>query len=83
MVTILSSVAAWCNLDAAELKAKTLSAGDWGTYYTWADWAQIPARNLTKLGVTLDDQSPAEYGTRDDAAALLCQLMEGIHLLWD
>ena len=83
MVTILSSVAAWCNLDAAELKVKTLSAGDWGTYYAWADWAQIPARNLTKLGVTLDDQSPAEYGTRDDAAALLCQLMEGIHLLWD
>ena len=83
MITVLSSVAAWCNLDAAELKAKTLSAGDWGTYYAWADWAQIPARNLTKLGVTLDDQSPAEYGTRDDAAALLCQLMEGIHLLWD
>lgn len=83
MVTVLSSVAAWCNLDAAELKTKELSAGQWGTYYDWADWAQIPARNLTELGVTLDDQAPAGNGTRDDAAALLCQLMEGIRLLWD
>lgn len=80
---MLSSVAAWCNLDAAELKTKELSAGQWGTYYDWADWAQIPARNLTELGVTLDDQAPAGNGTRDDAAALLCQLMEGIRLLWD
>ena len=83
MVTVLSSVAAWCLLNGDELRNTELSANDWAIYYDWADWAQIPARNLAGLGVALDVDAWGAPGTRDDAAGLLCQLLEGIHLLWD
>lgn len=83
MVTVLSSVAVWCLLNGSELRDTELSANDWAIYYDWADWAQIPARNLVSLGVSLDADAYGDRGTRDDAAGLLCQLMEGIHLLWD
>lgn len=83
MVTVLSSVAAWCLLDGDELRDTELSANDWAIYYDWADWAQIPARNLVGLGVSLDVDAYGAQGTRDKAAGLLCQLMKSLHLLWD
>ena len=50
MVTVLSSVAAWASLNGYELAQENLSAGDWGNYYQFSDWAQTSARNLDELG---------------------------------
>ena len=82
MVTVLSSVAAWANLDGYELSQKNLSAGEWGTYYQFSDWAQTSARNLGQLGALVGNQQPQDPGTRETAAALLCALMEATHLIW-
>ena len=82
MVTVLSSVAAWASLDGYELAQENLSAGDWGNYYYFSDWAQTSARNLDELGALVGDQQPGDAGTRDTAAGLLCALMEATHLIW-
>ena len=83
MVTILSAVGAWANMDIYECNKEDLSIGDWGTYIDWATWAQIPARNLAEAGVDIDPTLYAQLGTRQQAAGMLCQLMESIHLLWN
>ena len=82
MVTVLSSVAAWASLDGYELAQENLSAGDWGNYYQFSEWAQTSARNLDALGALVGNQQPGEAGTRETAAALLCALMEATHLIW-
>ena len=82
MVTVLSSVAAWASLDGYELAQENLSAGDWGNYYQFSDWAQTSARNLDELGALVGDQQPGDAGTRETAAGLLCALMEATHLIW-
>ena len=82
MVTVLSSVAAWASLDGYELSQENLSAGDWGNYYQFSDWAQTSARNLDELGALVGDQQPGDAGTRETAAGLLCALMEATHLIW-
>lgn len=83
MVTILSSVAAWCSMEGYSLSQTELSAPEWAEYYEYADWAQVPARNLNELGALVGDLAPTDLGTREVAAGMLCSLMEGIHLLWD
>ena len=83
MVTILSSVAAWCSMEGASLSQTELSAPEWAEYYQYADWAQVPARNLDKLGALVGDLAPTDLGTREVAAGMLCSLMKGIHLLWE
>ena len=82
MVTVLSSVAAWASLNGYELAQENLSAGDWGNYYQFSDWAQTSARNLDELGALVGDQQPGNAGTRETAAGLLCALMEATHLIW-
>lgn len=82
MVTVLSSVAAWCSMDGYALSQESLSAPDWAQYHDFSDWAQAPARNLDQLGALVGELSPGDSGTREVAAGLLCSLMEGIHLLW-
>ena len=82
MVTVLSSVAAWASLDGYELAQKNLSAGEWGNYYQFSEWAQTSARNLDALGALVGDQQPGDAGTRETAAGLLCALMEATHLIW-
>lgn len=82
MVTVLSSVAAWASLDGYELAQKNLSAGEWGSYYQFSEWAQTSARNLDALGALVGDQQPGDAGTRETAAGLLCALMEATHLIW-
>ena len=82
MVTCLSSVAAWASMDGYELAQKNLSAGEWGSYYMYSEWAQTSARNLDALGALVGDQQPQDPGTRETAAALLCALMEATHLIW-
>ena len=60
-----------------------MSAADWATYYEYAPWAQAPARNLASLDALVGDLAPADLGTRQVAAGMLYQIMEGIGLLWD
>ena len=83
MVTILSSVAAWCSMEGYALSQTELSAPEWAEYYEYAAWAQAPARNLNELGALVGDLAPTDLGTREVAAGMLCSLMEGIHLIWD
>lgn len=83
MVTILSSVAAWCSMEGAALSQTELSATEWAEYYAYADWAQVPARNLNELGALVGDLAPTDLGTREVAAGMLCSLMRSIHLLWE
>lgn len=82
MVTVLSSVAAWASLDGYELSQENLSAGDWGNYYQFSDWAQTAARNLDELGALVGEQQPRDAGTRETAAGLLYALMDATHLIW-
>ena len=83
MVTVLSSVAAWATMEGRELAEESLSAGDWGVYHAFSDWAQIPARNLDRMGALAGSQQPQEPGTRETAAGLLHALLEAAGLLWD
>ena len=83
MVTVLSSVAAWATMEGRELAEESLSAGDWGVYHDFSEWAQIPARNLDRLGALAGSQQPREPGTRETAAGLLHALLESAGLLWD
>ena len=53
------------------------------TYSAYASWAQKSARCLDRLGVLLEDVSPADPGSRETAAAMLCRLMENTELIWD
>ena len=83
IVTILSSVATWASMDGYALSQEVLTAAEWAEYYDFADWAQIPARNLAELGALVGDLAPTDNATREVAAGMLCSLMEGIHLIWD
>jgi hypothetical protein len=83
MVTILSAVAAWSNMNSYDACQEKLTAADKDTYSQFADWAQSAARNLDQLDALVGNQTPDEAGTRQVAAGLLCTLMENINLLWD
>ena len=83
MVTVLSSVAAWATMEGRELAEESLSAGDWGVYHDFSEWARIPARNLDRLGALAGSQQPQEPGTRETAAGLLHALLEAAGLLWN
>ena len=78
-----ASVAAWATMEGRELAEESLSAGDWGVYHDFSEWAQIPARNLDRLGALAGSQQPREPGTRETAAGLLHALLESAGLLWD
>ncbi|MEA4934292.1 MAG: S41 family peptidase, partial [Lawsonibacter sp.] len=84
MVTILSSVAAWSNMDGYAMSQENeVPVGEWLNYQDFSSWAQVPAWTLDHLGGLVGDLTPAETCTRGVAAGALCSLMENIHLLWD
>ena len=83
LVTALSAIAAWTNLSGYDLSQTNLPAGQWLDYYEYAEWAQIPARNLDALGVLPEDLTPSAPAQRDLAAGLLCRLLENINLIWN
>lgn len=83
MVTILSSVAAWCSMEGYELAQEGVPIGEWLDYYHFSEWAQTPARALNKLGALVGGLAPTDPADRQTAAGMLCTLMENIHLLWD
>ena len=82
LVTALSAIAAWANLDGYDLSQESLPAAQWPDYYEYAQWAQIPARNLKELGVLPEGLTPAASASRELAAGMLCRLMENINLIW-
>ena len=83
MAVILNKVAAWASMDGYDLDREDLTVEEWGAYYNYADWARTAVRNLDKLGALAGGLAPADPGTREAAAAMLCRLMESIHLIWD
>ncbi len=83
MVTILSGVAAWANLEAGEVAGKEVPAAEQILFEQYSPWAQVPARVLLRLDALVGSQAPGDAGTRETAAGLLCSLMESIGLIWD
>lgn len=82
MVTVLASVAAWANLDAQSMAQESLSAGDWGLYHDFSEWARTSARDLDAMGALVGEQQPGDPGTRETAAGLLCAVLTAAHLIW-
>lgn len=83
MVTILNAVAVWANMDVYDSSKEDLSILEWAIFIEWAEWAQVPARNLAALELDIDPALFSQPASRQQAAGLLCQLMEAIHLLWN
>ena len=82
-VTVLSNVAAWTSMDGFNLDRTDLMLEELPDFYHWAEWARVPARNLTILEALPDGLTPTANLTREQGAAMLCRLMESIHLIWD
>ena len=83
LATALSAVAAWASMEGYELAQDHLNIDEELTYLDWADWAQIPARNLAELGALPEGLTPSALADRGTAAGMLCRLMESIGLIWD
>ena len=83
MVAILSRVAVWASMDGYYLNQEELTQEEQVKFGDYVQWAQIPARNLDALEALVEGPAPTDAGTREVAAAMLCRLMESIHLIWD
>lgn len=82
-VTVLSKMAVWGSMDGFELNQKGLPVEELPDYCDWPEWARVPARILTVLEALPEGLTPSAGLTREQAAAMLCRLMERIHLIWD
>lgn len=82
-VTALSKIAAWSSMDGFALEQAGLPVGELIDYIDWAEWARVPARMMTLLEALPEGLTPSADLTREQAAAMLCRLMENIHLIWD
>lgn len=82
-VTALSKMAAWASMDGFALERDGMPISDLLDYYDWIEWARVPARILTNLEALPEGLDPAAGLTREQGAAMLCRLMESIHLIWD
>lgn len=82
-VTALSKMAAWASMDGWDLDKDGMPIAELLDYYDWAEWARVPARVLTHLDALPEGLDPAAGLTREQGAAMLCRLMENIHLIWD
>lgn len=80
---VCSAVAAWCSRDGFEWAQTPVSAVHWAQFYAYPEWAQSYPRNLAQLGVDVDSEHPYDAVSRGNAAGLLCQLLENIHILWN
>ena len=82
MAVCLSRVAAWTSMDGYDLDNAGLLPEELLEYYSYADWARVPARNLDALDALIPGPAPTDPVSRELAAATLCRLMENIHLIW-
>ena len=83
ITAILANISAWVNTDGYEYKKIPLTQSDQERYAAFSPWAQQAARNLNMFDALIPDISPAEFSTREIAAASLCRLMEYTGLLWN
>ena len=83
LAAALSAVAAWASMDGYALAQDHLNIDEELAYLEWADWAQVPARNLAELGALPEGLPPSALADRGTAAGMLCRLMENIGLIWD
>ena len=83
LAAALSAVAAWASMDGYALAQDHLNIDEELAYLEWADWAQVPARNLAELGALPEGLTPSALADRGTAAGMLCRLMENIGLIWD
>lgn len=81
--TVLSKLAAWTSMDGWELDNAPLLPEELLDFYNYDSWARTPVRNLAMLEVLAEGFAPEDPLTREAAAAMLCRLMERIHLIWD
>lgn len=82
MVCVLNQVSEWASMNGYAYNRIALEQEDAAFYGSFSPWAQLPARNLDLLGALLPDTAPSAPGTREQAAAALCRMMDGCHLLW-
>ena len=82
-VAVLSRMAAWTSMDGWDLDNSPLLPEETLDFYDWPEWARTPARNLAALEVLPDGLSPTDPLTRGQGAAMLCRLMETLHLIWN
>ena len=82
MAVVLNKVAAWTSMDGFLLEQQPLLLEESVTYGDFAPWARVSARNLDVLEALAGELAPADPGTREVAAAMLCRLMERICLIW-
>ena len=83
MAVVLHKVAAWSSMEGYNLDKTGLPMDEWVDYLGYAAWAQAAVRSLNELDALVGDLAPADPGTYELAAAMLCRLMENIHLIWD
>lgn len=83
MITSLSAVAVWSDMDSYNLSEEELTMEQWLEYHDYSDWARSAARDLNLLGAFSKDIAPGDTVTRELAAGTLCRLMENIGLIWD
>ena len=83
ILTILSSVAAWCTMEGYDLAQTSLPASQWTNYQQYSSWAQDPVWRLGQMGVALDSQDPGQAATREVCAHLIYSTMNACGLFWD
>ena len=83
LYTAYSVLAAWASMDGYDWSLKDVSAVQWARFYEYPEWAQSHIRNLEQLGLSVDPEHPNTLVTRGDAAGLLCDLLESMHVLWN
>ena len=82
LYTVLSAIAAWSSMKGYEVSQTSVTAPQWLEFYNYPEWAQIYARNLDALGVSVDKENPAAPVTRAQTAQALYELMDAIGMFW-
>ena len=82
ILTILSSLSAWCTMEGYDLAEQSIPAAQWPNYQSFSNWAQDPAWRLEQLGLSVDHENPQQPGTREMCAHLIYSMMDACGLFW-
>ena len=82
ILTILSSLSAWCTMEGYDLAGQSIPAAQWPNYQSFSNWAQDPAWRLEQLGLSVDHENPQQPGTREMCAHLIYSMMDACGLFW-
>ncbi len=81
-VTILANAAQWLNLDARSAANAGFDQETLSGYTGYASWAQPSAATLDAIGARFTDTTPTTV-QRDEAGAMIYELLESANLLWN